>query len=153
MIKIVEANKFHQDIIISMLKDYRDSTPLEMFSQCNDEDYIKRLLAHIFAGRGVLLLAYKNETPIGMLVSFVDQSIWDPKLCILKELAYWVKPEFRGTSAGYRLLSKYNDIAQSLFEQKRIKQWTISKMVNSPDLNYERFGFKQIETTYSQGEV
>lgn len=153
MIKVIEANKFHTPVIIDMLKDYRNATPVDIFSECDDEDYIKKLLAHIFAGRGVLLIAYKDNEPVGMLVSFVDQSIWDPKLCVLKELAYWVKPEFRGTSAGYRLLSKYNDIAQSLFEQKRIKQWTISKMVNSPDLSYEKFGFKKVEETYSQGEV
>lgn len=151
--KIIEANKFHASIIVEMLKEYRNETPLELFKSINDEAYINKLLAHIFAGRGLILLAYKNETPVGMLASFIDQSIWDPNLCVLKELAYWVKPEFRGTSAGYRLLSKYNEIAQSFLDSGRIKQWTISKMVNSPDLDYSKFGFRKIEETYSQGEV
>ena len=151
--KIIEANKFHASIIVEMLKEYRNETPLELFESINDEAYINKLLAHIFAGRGLILLAYKNETPVGMLASFIDQSIWDPNLCVLKELAYWVKPEFRGTSAGYRLLSKYNEIAQSFLDSGRIKQWTISKMVNSPDLDYSKFGFRKIEETYSQGEV
>lgn len=149
--KIIEANKFHAPIIIEMLKEYRHATPLSIFESCNDEEYINKLLAHIFAGRGIALLAYKDETPIGMLIGFIDQSIWDPHLCILKELAYWVKPNYRGSTAGYRLLSKYNEIAKSMLDTKRIKQWTISKMVNSPDLDYSRFGFKKIEETYSQG--
>lgn len=148
---VIEANKFHAPIIIEMLKEYRNETPLKLFESINDEAYINKLLAHIFAGRGLILLAYKDETPVGMLASFIDQSIWDPSLCILKELAYWVKPEYRGTSAGYRLLSKYNQSAELLLDQGRIKQWTISKMVNSPDLDYDKFGFRKIEETYSQG--
>lgn len=149
--KIIEANKFHAPIIIEMLKQYRSATPVKLFSNCNDEAYINKLLAHIFAGRGIALLAFKNEEPAGMLLGFIDQSIWDPSICVLRELAYWVNPEFRGTTAAYRLLSKYNDHAQSLLDSNRISQWTISKMVNSPDLDYAKFGYKKVETTYSQG--
>lgn len=151
MSKIIIANKFHAPIIIDMLKEYRSETPIEMFKHCDDEAYINKLLSHIFAGRGLCLISYKDDVPGGMLVSFIDQSIWDPNICVLKELAYWVKPEFRGGTMGYRLLSKYNELAQSLLEQGRIKQWTISKMVNSPNLDYSKFGFRKVEETYSQG--
>jgi hypothetical protein len=60
-----------------------------------------------------------------------------------------VYPEYRGTSAGYRLLSKYNEVAQSLSDMGRIKTWTISKMVNSPDLDYGKLGYRKIEETWS----
>ena len=132
-----------------MLKDYRSNTPVSMFANCNDEEYINKLLAHIFAGRGIALLAYKDDKPAGMLLGIIDQSIWDPELCVLKELAYWVSPEYRGSTAAYRLLSKYNDIAQSLIDSGRIKTWTISKMINSPNLDYGKFGFRKIEETWS----
>ena len=149
--KIIEANKFHAPIIIDMLLEYKTNTPVKSFESSGDVEFVKKLLAHIFAGRGIALLAYKDETPVGMLIGFIDQSIWDPKLCILRELAYYVTPKYRGSTAGYRLLSKYNEIAQSMLDSNRIKQWTISKMVNSPNLDYSKFGFKKIEETYSQG--
>jgi GNAT superfamily N-acetyltransferase len=150
--KIIEANKFHTPIIIDMLKEYRDATPVSLFSECDDEEYIKKLLAHLFAGKGIALLSYRDDVPTGMLIAMIEQSIWDTKLCIMKELAYWVKPEFRGTSAGYRLLSKYNDAAKSLSDSGRIRTWTISKMVNSPDLDYGKFGFAKCEETWSMKE-
>jgi len=149
--KIIEANKFHTPIIIEMLKSYREVTPIDFFKYCDDEEYITQLLSHIFAGRGVALIAYREETPVGMLLGFIDRSIWEPKLCVLKELAYWVYPEYRGTSAGYRLLSKYNEVAQSFSDMGRIKTWTISKMVNSPDLDYSKLGYRKIEETWSMG--
>jgi len=147
--KIVEANKFHIPIIIEMLKHYRSVTPVSFFKDIDDEKYITGILTQMLLGKGVVLLSYKDDTPTGMLLAFIDNSIWDNKLCILRELAYWVEPEFRGTSAGYRLLSKYNEVAQSLSDMGRIKTWTISKMVNSPDLDYGKLGYRKIEETWS----
>ena len=149
--KIIEANKFHIPVIIEMLKHYREVTPVSFFKDVNDETHITSLLTHILAGRGLVLLSYKEDVPSGMLLAFIDSSIWDSKLCVLKELAYWVEPEYRGTSAGYRLLTKYNEVAQSLLDTGRIKTWTISKMVNSPDLDYSKLGFRKIEETWSMG--
>ena len=149
--KIVIANKFHTPDIIDMLRLYRDETPIESMKHCDNEEYIKKLLSHLFAGRGIILLAYKEKEIVGMLICFIDQNIWDPNLLVMRELAYYVKKEYRGTSAGYRLLAKYNEMAEEYKEQGRIKQWTISKMVNSPDLDYSKFGFNKVEETYSQG--
>lgn len=147
--KIIEANKFHTPVIIEMLKRYRGMTPVSMFSECNDEEYITKLLTHIYAGKGLALLAYKDEQPVGMILGVIDQSIWDTDIRILKELAYWVNPESRGSTAGYRLLSKYNDKARELKDNGRIKVWTISKMSNSPDLDYGKFGYRKVEETWS----
>lgn len=149
--KIIEANKFHIPKIIEMLKHYKEVTPISFFKDIDNEQYITSLLTHILIGRGVILLSYKDDIPTGMLISFIDTSIWDSNLCVLKELAYWVEPEYRGTSAGYRLLSKYNEVAQSLLDAGRIKTWTISKMSNSPDLDYSKLGYKKIEETWSMG--
>lgn len=149
--KIIEANKFHIPIIIEMLKHYKEVTPISFFKDITNEEYISGLLTHILAGRGVILLSYKDDVPTGMLLAFIDTSIWDNKLCVLKELAYWVEPQFRGTTAGYRLLSKYNEVAQSLLDVGRIKTWTISKMVNSPDLDYSKLGYRKVEETWSMG--
>lgn len=147
--KIVEANKFHTPVIIEMLKKYRGATPVSMFAECNDEEYIRKLLTHIYMGKGIALLAYKDDEPVGMILGVIDQSIWDTEIRILKELAYWVNPESRGSTAGYRLLSRYNDLARQLRDDGRISVWTISKMSNSPDLDYGKFGYRKVEETWS----
>lgn len=149
--KIIEANKFHIPIIIEMLKHYRECTPIDMFKNINDEEYIIKLLSYIFAGKGTILLSYKDDVPTGMLIAFIDSNIWDSNFNVLKELAYWVEPEYRGSSAGYRLLKRYNEIGEELLGQGRIKTWTISKMINSPNLDYSKLGFNKIEETWSMG--
>jgi hypothetical protein len=69
----------------------------------------------------------------------------DPKILMLNELAYWVNPESRMSSAGYKLIKRYQEAAEELKQQNDIQAYTISKMVTSPDLKYDRFGFEKIE--------
>lgn len=148
---IRQANKFDTPRIIEMLKNYREVTPISSFKDCNNEEHMIAILSHIYAGKGIALVAESNDKIIGMMLSVIDQSIWDPKICVLKELAYWVELESRGSTAGYRLLLEYNRVARSLLVTGRITHWTISKMSNSPDLDYSRFGFTRVEETWSQG--
>ena len=127
-----------------MLKHYRDASGVEYVKDCSNEEYIKQLLANIFAGMGVIFIA-ENEKPIGMLIAIITSNIWDRSIRELNELAYWVEPEARGGSAGYRLLKCYVDFAEQLKQDNRIKKYTISKMFNSPDLKYHKLGFAKLE--------
>ena len=145
------ANKFDIPDILTMLHNYRDCTPVEFFKDYGDDEYVTKILTHIFAGKGLILISYRNNKPAGILVSIIENSIWDPKLSVLRELAYWVEPEFRGTTIGYRLLSKYVELGQQFINNDRVKTLTISKMVNSPNLDYSKLGFNKVEETYSIG--
>jgi hypothetical protein len=64
---------------------------------------------------------------------------------------YWVEPEHRNTTAGYRLLKEYNKQAEKLVEEGKIKLFTMTKMVNSPDLDFSRFGYKKTEEVWVAG--
>jgi hypothetical protein len=150
--KIIEANKFHTPIILEMLRHYRSMSPVTMIKNINDADHIMRLLTHLYAGGGLALLSYKEEIPTGMLLAMIDMNAWDPTLYVLREMAYWVEPDYRGTTCGYRLLKRYVEIGNEMIEKNRIKKYTISKMVNSPDLDYGKLGFRKIEETWTMGE-
>ena len=149
---IVLTNKFHTPIIIEMLKHYRNMSPIDMIKEANNKEYITKLLSHIYAGRGIGLLSYKDDVPTGMLLAMVDASIWDPSLLMMREIAYWVEPEYRNTTSGYRLLAKYKEIGDEMIKDGKIKKYTISKMINSPDLDYGRLKFRKIEETWTVGE-
>lgn len=127
--------------------------PVDIFKHCDDEVYITTVLTHIFAGRGVALLSSRDDVVTGMLIGFIDQSIWEPNIRVLKEMAYWVKPEYRGSSAGYRLINKYVELAEDMIASGKIQSCTISKMINSPDLDYGKFGFKKVEETWAIGGI
>jgi N-acetylglutamate synthase-like GNAT family acetyltransferase len=145
---IRQASKFDSDLIIDMLRDYRSATPWDRLAQCDNERYIKTLLAHIFAGMGVVFIAERESQAIGMLIAIKSPNIWDPELMVMNELCYWVNPEWRGGTAGYRLLAAYIEHGDRLKEQGVIEAYTVSKMTNSPDLDYSRFGFEKLEETW-----
>lgn len=145
---IRQATKFDTDRIIEMLRNYRSATPWDRLAECDNELHVKRLLAHVFAGMGVIFLAEREDQTVGMLIAVKNANIWDPDLIVMNELCYWVDPEWRGGTSGYRLLSAYKEHCDRLKEQGLIEAYTISKMVNSPDLDYSRFGFQKLEETW-----
>lgn len=142
------ANKWDIPSIVEMLRHYRSQTPLACLAQADNEPYIQSLLAQLLLGRGLVLVAEKNDEVIGMLLAIQMPSIWDPEIKSMTELAYWVEPEHRGTTAGYRLIEKYKKHCDQLKAQGKIDYYTISKMSNSPDLDYGRFSFEKIEETW-----
>ena len=144
------ANKFDLPYIIKMLRNFRNETPIELMKHCDNEDYINKLYHHIILGGGVAIIA-EVEQPIGMIIGIKDHNIWDPELKVLRELVYWVEPEHRNTTAGYRLIKEYNKQAQLLIDEGKIKLFTMTKMVNSPDLDFSRFGYKKTEEVWVAG--
>jgi GNAT superfamily N-acetyltransferase len=85
-----------------------------------------------------------------MIMALKNENLWDPEIHAFNELAFWVEPEHRGTSAGYRLLKAYQEAAEQAKASGEIKYYTISKMINSPDLSYDRFGFRKLEEMWEQ---
>lgn len=131
--------------ILEMLRHYRDNTPLDFLRDADDAQYVTAMLLELIAGKGVILLAEQDGKTIGMMIAAVMPNIWSPKHHVLTEFAYWVEPEYRGGTAGYRLIRAYLDEAIALKEAGRICNAFISKMVNSPDLKFSKFGFSKLE--------
>jgi len=147
--KIRQANKFDIPRLIELMKHYRSCSPLPCLLDSNDVAHVENILTQILAGRGVIFVAEKEQV-VGMLIAIRNPNIWDPSITAINELAYWVEPEHRNTTAGYKLLSKYRDWCEQAKVLGTIHYYTVSKMVNSPDLSYDRLGFKKLEEMWEQ---
>ena len=119
--------------------------PYGFLNGADDAAHVKTLLEHLMAGQGLVIVAEQENRVVGVLIAGVMPSIWSPKHLLLKEFAYWVDEDARGGTIGYRLLRHYLDEAVKMKESGRITNCFISKMVNSPNLKYEKFGFKKLE--------
>ena len=144
---IREANKFDMPGIIEMLWNYHDSGNIKGLS-IESEDTAARILTHILLGGGIALVSEKNDKLTGMLLAIHTPFIWDATKSVMNEVAYWVEPEHRGSSAGYRLLNRYVEICNELKDQGKIHNFTMSQM-EGQTLDYSRFGFKPVEHTWS----
>jgi len=145
--KIRHATKYDANQIIEMLWHYHDSGTIEGLD-VPDESTALHILTMILAGAGVALVAEKDDGLVGMLLAFKAPFLWDHSKYTMNEIAYWVEPEHRGGTAGYRLLAQYVKECDELKDSGHITNYTMSQM-DGQTLNYSRFGLKPIETTWS----
>lgn len=142
--QIRDASPFDIPVLLDMLRNYRSMTPLPFLAEANDAEYVTKLLTALIAGKGVVLVA-EHDGVVGMLIADISPSVWSPKHFLMMEMAYWVEPDARGGTAGYRLLSEYKKRGDELKKSGRICNYLISKMSNSPNLQYQKFGFDKLE--------
>jgi hypothetical protein len=145
MMEVRKASAFDMPFLLEMLRAYREATPLEFLAEADDAAYVTIMLSELIAGKGLILVAVDDGGICGMLIAGIGPSIWSPKHLLMKEFAYWVNEESRYTSAGLRLLAAYKAYGEALKAEGRIANFLISKMVNSPDLKFDRYGFQKLE--------
>lgn len=145
---IRQANKFDMEAIVRMLKAYRDKAPAQFLRDSSNQEHIEKLITNILAGAGFILLAIKDEDPVGMVVAAQHPNIWNPEVTQVSEIAFWVDEEHRGGKSAHRLLHAYIQQCEEWKQENRIQFFSLSKMVNSPDLSYEKFGFEKLEETW-----
>jgi N-acetylglutamate synthase-like GNAT family acetyltransferase len=143
---IRQATKYDKIQLQEMIRMFRDESPIEQYKDIDNPEYFNSLIDSIIAGRGVIFI----EDNVGFIIGLISPVIWCNKTLAMYELAWYVKPEYRMGMVGIRLLKQYIDYAKQLKEQGRIKLFTVTKMVTSPDFDYSRFGFKKIEENWMQ---
>ena len=143
---IRKATKHDKKQIIDLMKLFRAEAGIKQYHSLDNEPYWNRLLDTILAGAGVIFI----EDGIGIIMAIITPTIWCDKTFYMQELAWYVKPEQRNTSIGYRLLKKYIDYGKELKEQGRISTFAIAKMVTSPDIKYGKFGFTKLDENWIQ---
>jgi GNAT superfamily N-acetyltransferase len=143
--KVRSANRWDFPEIIEMLRHYRTSTPWERLAKCDNEEYIMKILTYMISGMGIMLVSEQDDELTGMLLAVKNPNAWDPDLYVMNELCYWVEPEHRGSRAGYKLIKEYKLRCETMKAENKIEAYTLSKMVTSPDLDYQRLGFEKQE--------
>lgn len=141
-----QATKYDNTEVIEMMSCFRDESKIEAYKDVNNHQYWNQLLAEIYAGRGVVYL----EPGKGLIIGVIAPIIWCNKTFALYELAWWVRPEYRQTSVGYRLLKAYIDFGNKLKQEGRIKLFTLSKLPGTPDLDYSKLGFVKTDENWMQ---
>ena len=112
---IRQATKFDKTEIINMMKQFRSEADLPEYVDAENEEYWNLLLDTILVGKGVVFL----EEGKGLLMALIHPTIWDNRINTMQELAWYVKPEFRNTTVGYRLLKSYIEYGDELKEDGR----------------------------------
>jgi hypothetical protein len=143
---IRQATKYDKIEIVEMLRLFRNESQIEQYKNLDNVEYINGLLDQIIAGRGVAFI----KPNAGMILGFIGPVVWCNKTLAMYELAWYVRQEFRQGTTGYRLVQAYIEYGQKLKQENRIKLFTLSKLPATPNLNYEKLGFKKTDENWIQ---
>jgi hypothetical protein len=143
---IRQATRQDKEQIIQIMKLFRAESNIKQYQGLDNEPYWNKMLDTILAGAGVIFI----EDNVGLIMAIITPTIWCDKTLYMQELAWYVKPEKRNTSIGYRLLKKYVEYGNKLKEEGRISMFAIAKMVTSPDIKYGKFGFTKLDENWIQ---
>lgn len=135
--------------VIELMTNFANAAPIDALHQ---PDYSVRRLEHLlarFKSNGCVIVAEDKEGVIqGVLIGVVFEDLWLPYVKTLKEVAWWVEPEYRNTSMGYRLLMEYVKFGNDLINRLVVSNFTLTNMSISPDFDLEKRGWRPIETNY-----
>lgn len=138
--------------IYQAMRRFAQAAPIRSLSVAEpDARRCQHLIADLIHNHVALIARDQSGIFQGMLLAQIQSDLWLPEIKTLRELAWWVEPEYRGTSAGYKLLKTYKQIGQDLVQRGDIHQYTITLMTNSPPLDLASRGWREVETNYVGG--
>jgi hypothetical protein len=134
--------------VTRMLVEFGNATPTTVHSNADhDPDHVNRTLLNIQKS-GYVLVADSGHELAGMLIAQIVPDVWMPHRQTLQEMAWWVKPEYRDTTAGARLFREYCKRAKMLIVNKKIQGYTMTMLANSPAIDLVGRGWTPVETNY-----
>jgi len=144
---IRKATPFDMPALIEMMHSYVAEAPMETLkdSSIYDWNYVESLFSGLMVGRGFILIDTQAR---GFIAAMVTQNVWCQSILELHELAWWVKPEYRGGTVGGRLWKEFDLLAQEMLDSGRVQIICSSIIADSPKINYEKRGYRLMQTTY-----
>jgi hypothetical protein len=146
MIRYAKVNDIPS--VIEMLVDFSKATPVEFLKHAQYNPKLVQFALLNVMRSGLILLSERDDQITGMLIAQVVNDQWMPHLRYLKELAWWVKPEYRNSTDGYRLLAEYNRIGRAQLEAKRVTAIQLTTLANKPIPGIEKMGWKAVEQNF-----
>ena len=97
---------------------------------------------------GVGYVSHNEQGLTGMILAQTINDVWIPEQRFLVELAWWVKPEHRGSAAGARLLKAYNQKADQMLQSGEVIAASLSTLTTTPDLKLSKRGWMPTQQQY-----
>lgn len=144
---IRQATKYDIPVLVEMMKKYAAQAPVPVLREIESHNstHVEMLLKQILVGRGFILIDDQNR---GFIAALIVPNVWCPKVYELRELAWWVEPEYRNSTIGGRLWHKFDSESQMLLDSGRVSFVCTSIMANSPFIDYTKRGYKPMEATF-----
>ena len=147
--KVRSAQIKDYDDIKRLMIDFANFNPVEdLHNPKYDFVHVNNVINHILK-TGIALVCEDNSRIVGMLLATIQGDLWLPNIKRMTEVAWWVEEEYRGTSAGARLLNRYISIGIEAKDRKHISTFTLTTLATTPDLKLEERGWEPIDYNWA----
>lgn len=146
--KIRIPNFADYDRIMELLIELANANPLpELQNPRYDDRYIRHMLTE-FVKNGVLYVAEEDNAIQGFIMGVITPNIWLKDVYWMREVAFWVTPEYRYSTMGAKLLLQYENTCKQLMDKGVIHNFVITSLDNIGSVDYENRGYHKIETNF-----
>ena len=139
-----------QDVhaVITLLQEFLTETPYAQASTAaQDREHLGKL-AYTVLNHGYIWLAQDRDEPVGILMAAIEPNMWIPRVRQLREIVWYVKPDYRRGLHGGRLFSAFTQKATELLAADEIQLCFTTRMTTTDAYSLERRGFRLTEQTY-----
>lgn len=141
------ATKFDLPYYLKTVHEIHEKGDIGLFDVKLNDEYLNKLFATVLAGAGTAFVAESDNT-IGIILGLISPNIWAEESLLMNQLLLYVDEDYRNTRAGYLLLQNYKDKCIELKEQGRIHYYTINAAKSMFEIDFTRFGYEMIATTW-----
>lgn len=135
-------------MVMKLFQDFANAAPVEYYHNPKyNANHIYKRFDYVRMA-GVMLVAEQDEKIVGFLMASPVDDTWLADTITMRELAWWVDPEYRSTSAGGRLFIEYQNHCEQLLQAGCIVGYTMTMLEQSPSINLEKRGMDKIENIY-----
>jgi hypothetical protein len=147
---MIKQIKSHEDIAkaVELLKLFvKETVYRDLYPQHGNEMHLGKMVHSIMSSH-YAWLAELDGKAVGILLAVKEQNMWAPSQRQLREIVWYVLPEYRSGSVAGRLFLEYCQTADELLTAGEIQGYFTSTMTSTTDIDLERRGFKKMEQTY-----
>ena len=117
-----------------------------------DREHLGKMVFTVM-NTGFVWLAYVEDKPVGLLMAPIEKNLWVPKYSQLRELVWFVLPDYRKSTIGGRLFKAYCQQGEKLLEENKIEGYFTTRMSTTDEIDLERRGFRLTEKTYLKERI
>lgn len=144
---IRSATRSDLNTVALLLMEFLTTTSYNSHTDRVEAEHIRKL-AYSLLYSGYIWLYYADDTPVGLLIAVKEPNIWIPAKKSLRELVWYVREAYRGTTGAGRLFVEFCKTGDHLLNSGEIQGYFTTRMTTTTDYDLERRGFRLTEKLY-----
>ncbi len=144
---ITLADRSDLDTIVALVTEFLSDTAYNKYAVDVDHDRVKKLCWGCLQ-LGKVWISWDQAKATGLLMAIRESNVWIPEKISLKEMVWYVKPEYRNSTAAGRLFSAFCTEAEKQLNNGSIEAYFIGVMSSTNSIDFERRGFRLAERLY-----